>query len=52
MTTREQHWRERIKEYEAGGVTVREFCAAHEVSAASFYVSFRQACVTKSGRYS
>lgn len=37
MTTREQHWRERIKEYEEGAVTVREFCAAHEVSAASFY---------------
>ena len=37
MTTREGHWRELIKEYEEGAVTVREFCAAHEVSAASFY---------------
>ena len=37
MTTREGHWRELIKGYEAGRVTVREFCAAHEVSAASFY---------------
>ena len=36
MTTREGHWRELIREYEGGTVTVREFCAAHEVSAALF----------------
>jgi transposase-like protein len=37
MTTRERHWRELIKEYEEGAVTIREFCATHEVSPASFY---------------
>ena len=37
MTARERRWQERIKEYEEGGVTIREFCAAHEVSVASFY---------------
>jgi transposase-like protein len=37
MKASERHWRDLIKEYEEGEVTVREFCAAHEVSAASFY---------------
>lgn len=37
MTTRGRHWQELIREYEQGEVSVREFCAEQEISAASFY---------------
>ncbi|MBY0507722.1 MAG: transposase [Bryobacteraceae bacterium] len=37
MKASERPWRDLIREYEQGAVTVREFCAAHEVSPASFY---------------
>lgn len=37
MTARERYWRELIREYERGEMTIREFCEDHRVSAASFY---------------
>jgi transposase-like protein len=37
MKASERRWRDLIKEYEQGEVTVRELCVAHGVSAASFY---------------
>ena len=34
---REQHWRSLVSEWQASGVSVREFCLQRQVKEASFY---------------
>lgn len=37
IPTKEQHWRGLVAQWEASGVSVREFCSHRQVKEASFY---------------